>query len=171
MVSISRKRAGQKCPWLAAGLLLIWVGCTTSSPAPQPAPKAPESRAPAPERLTASRIREAVAPWMGTPHRMGGNDRSGIDCSGFVVRIYRDLFDVDLPRTTQLLIREGRPVDFFELVPGDLVFYRIPVKKRHVGIYLGEGEFAHASYRKGVMISRTDSPHWKQYFIGARRVR
>lgn len=116
------------------------------------------------------RLREAVAPWLGTPHRLGGNDRSGVDCSGFVVSIYRKLFQMRLPRTTALLMGEGRPADPRHLVSGDLVFFHIPERKRHVGIYLGGGEFAHASYRRGVTISRVNDAYWRRHFHTARRL-
>ena len=118
----------------------------------------------------AGQLRAEVRSWEGTPHRLGGNNRRGIDCSGLVVRIYRDLFALQLPRTTAALSKTGQAVAPAHLAPGDLVFFRFSGGKRHVGIYLGRGQFAHASYRRGVMISRLDEPHWRASYWTARRL-
>jgi len=118
----------------------------------------------------ADQLREAVSSWEGTPHRMGGNDRQGVDCSGLVVQIYRDLYGTHLPRTTLALSKTGQAIDYRSLSPGDLVFFRLPDGKRHVGIYLDRGQFAHASARRGVMISQLQDPYWQETFWTARRM-
>jgi NlpC/P60 family len=118
-----------------------------------------------------SRLRTEAARWAGTPHRLGGNGPGGIDCSGLTQRIYGDLFHIRLPRTTRDLVRAGVAVDKDALLPGDLVFFRIPKKKlRHVGVYLGRWEFVHASTSKGVVISRLDNPYWRRAYWTARRI-
>ena len=117
-----------------------------------------------------ARLRRAAQAWEGTPHRLGGFDHSGIDCSGLVVRIYEDLFGRQLPRTTGSLARSGRPAERHHLAPGDLVLFRLPGSKQHVGIYLGCNEFLHASTARGVMISRLDEHYWGRSFWTARRV-
>ena len=116
------------------------------------------------------RLRYEVGQWKGTPHRMGGTRRSGVDCSGFVQRIFNDLFKVKLPRSTALQVHSGKAVAIDRLRPGDLVFFRPPQKVRHVGIYLGRGEFAHASTSRGVTISRLDTAYWRKSYWTARRV-
>ncbi|MBI9085227.1 MAG: C40 family peptidase [Desulfobacterales bacterium] len=117
------------------------------------------------------RLRAAAERWAGTPHRMGGSDAGGMDCSGLVRRIYKDLFHIRLPRTTQGQAIAGEPVENAALVPGDLVFFRIPEKKlRHVGIYLGRGEFVHASTSLGVTISDLANLYWKKAYWTARRI-
>jgi probable lipoprotein NlpC len=118
----------------------------------------------------AQQLRAAAHRWEGTPHRLGGNDHHGIDCSGLVVRIYSELFAQTLPRTADQLARTGRPVPSQELVAGDLVFFRPPAYKLHVGIYLGGGEFLHASTRQGVVISRLADAYWREAYWTARRV-
>ncbi|MEJ2040119.1 MAG: NlpC/P60 family protein [Desulfosarcinaceae bacterium] len=120
---------------------------------------------------TQARLRSEVRQWRGTPHKMGGTGRSGVDCSGFVQRLYRDIFNRSIPRSTALQVKSGRPVDFAHLSPGDLVFFRPPYKIRHVGIYLGKGEFAHASTSKGVMISKLSESYWRDCYWTARRYR
>lgn len=101
---------------------------------------------------------------------MGGRDRNGIDCSGFVQRVFDDLFSVKLPRTTESLVRTGTTVSSQELRTGDLVFFHPPNKIRHVGIYLSKGEFAHASTTKGVTISKLNTPYWQNAYWTAKRV-
>lgn len=99
--------------------------------------------------------------WYGTPYRIGGNSRSGIDCSGFVQMTYRDLFGINLPRTTTQQFRSGPHVNRADLKPGDLVFFR---HGRHVGIYLENQKFLHASTSSGVMISDIRNTYWTRHY-------
>jgi cell wall-associated NlpC family hydrolase len=116
------------------------------------------------------RIIEQYHRWEGTRHKMGGTGSKGIDCSAFVKAIYRDAFNIDLPRTTKAQARLGKPMAFNALQPGDLVFFKPPTYARHVGIFLSRSEFVHASKNKGVTISSIDAPYWKKYFWTARRI-
>jgi cell wall-associated NlpC family hydrolase len=115
------------------------------------------------------RLRAEVRQWEGTPHRMGGSTLRGIDCSGFVQRLYRDIFDRRIPRSTALQVKSGRPVGHRRLRTGDLVFFKVPHKGRHVGIYLGHAQFAHASTSRGVTISNLEDPYWHRLYWTARR--
>jgi cell wall-associated NlpC family hydrolase len=115
------------------------------------------------------KLRSAVRQWEGTPHRLGGTNRRGIDCSGFVQRLYRDIFTLRIPRSTALQVKSGRSVGRNALRTGDLVFFRIPGKKAHVGIYLGRAEFAHASTSNGVMTSSLRERFWHRCYWTARR--
>jgi len=116
------------------------------------------------------RLRREYGRWKGTRHRLGGTDSRGIDCSGFVKAIYKNVFKVDLPRTTKAQVRQGWQIPFKELQAGDLVFFKSPTFPRHVGIYLGESEFVHASKNKGVTLSRIDETYWGKYYWTARRI-
>jgi cell wall-associated NlpC family hydrolase len=116
------------------------------------------------------RLRDSYIRWKGTRHRLGGTGSRGIDCSGFVKAVYKDVFNVDLPRTTKAQVKRGRPIPFKELQAGDLVFFRPPTYPRHVGIYLGGSEFVHASKNKGVTLSRIDETYWGKYYWTARRI-
>ena len=108
--------------------------------------------------------------WRGVPYRLGGNSKAGIDCSGFTQTTFHEQFNQPLPRTTEAQARLGQQVSASELKAGDLVFFRTAVKVRHVGIYMGGGEFLHASTSRGVMISRLDNPYWQQHYWQARRL-
>ncbi len=116
------------------------------------------------------RLRAEASRWHGTPHRMGGTDLNGVDCSGLVQRIYQDIFGIQVPRTARQQATRGVGVGRQALAPGDLVFFRPPGKKDHVGIYLGQGEFVHTSAKRGVTISRMELDYWRKYYWKARRI-
>ena len=120
---------------------------------------------------TSQALRDEINRWLGTPHHLGGMSHRGIDCSGLVVVVYDEVFDLQLPRTTDGLIKTGKRVARKNLVSGDLVFFKPEYKSRHVGIYLGQGEFAHASSSMGVTISRLDNAFWQRCYVTGRRVR
>ncbi|PSQ68802.1 MAG: hypothetical protein BRD29_02950 [Bacteroidetes bacterium QH_2_67_10] len=118
----------------------------------------------------ASTLRSATARWEGTPYQMGGTTRRGVDCSGFVQRLYRDELGVKLSRSTRAQVQQGRRISEDHLRPGDLVFFRPARKSRHVGVYVGDGEFAHASTSAGVTISSLERDYWQDAYWTARRV-
>jgi len=154
---------------LRSGLILFVTGLLLAGCAS--APEEPEIvYATRPTSEVEQLLRNEADRWMGTPHRLGGVSRNGIDCSGLVMQVYNRLFDLRLPRTTSKQARVGLAVDRGKLQPGDLVFFHPPRKARHVGIYLGEGEFVHASSSRGVMISHIDDDYWRQAYWQARRV-
>jgi len=140
-------------------------GCATTA-APDPEPTLSTVGRARPSQM----LRAEIQSWLGTPHRMGGLSRRGIDCSGLVVVLYDDLFDMRLPRTTTALMRQGRRVKKHNLTAGDLVFFKPAAKFQHVGIYLGHGEFVHSSTSNGVMLSRLDDQFWRQCYLTGRRL-
>jgi cell wall-associated NlpC family hydrolase len=135
-----------------------------SEPPPAATAKAENDLGPVEQRL-----RSEVRKWEGTPHRVGGATRRGIDCSGFVQRVYQDIYGRQIPRSTALQVKSGRPISKNKLRTGDLVFFKVPSKGRHVGIYLGQSEFAHASTSKGVTISSLEDHFWRRSYWTARR--
>ena len=151
--------------------VLIMAGCASrpDRPVADTLPAVGSSR-PAATPSMEQRLRTIIDPWIGTPHRLGGVDRSGVDCSGFVQRIYYDLFGIRLPRTTAAQAHHGQPIQVRSLQTGDLVFFLPPRSVRHVGIYLGDGQFAHASKSRGVMLSRMDDLYWRSAYWTARRI-
>ena len=107
--------------------------------------------------------------WIGIPYRWGGTSRRGIDCSAFVQQYVRTTLGIELPRTTASQRYEGVSIGKDELIPGDLVFFRRR-GTRHVGVYLGDGEFIHASSSRGVTISELASSYWTRYYWMSRRI-
>jgi hypothetical protein len=123
-------------------------------------------------KIPVSRLRAIVDSYIGTPYRYGGTSRRGVDCSGFVYLVFRELNGAKLPRTTRKQHRLGRAVGTQSGRPGDLVFFRGGPFGwvNHVGIYLGKGRFAHASSKKGVIYSSLDQEYYEKHFSGLRRL-
>ena len=108
----------------------------------------------------------------GTPYRLGGDDRSGMDCSGLVVRLYRDVYNLYLPHSTAELYQTGLAVSLRSLEVGDLIFFREErgAAPSHVGVYLGNAAFIHASSTNGVIVSKLTETYYQKRFAGARRI-
>jgi LysM repeat protein len=146
------------------------------------APKASwreESITPAPEpleRWTSPEERSlfvrVAKTFLGVPYRLGGATMRGIDCSAFVKKVY-EIFGVALPRTAREQSCVGRLIGKDELQEGDLVFFQTRRARRtHVGIYIGNGEFVHASsWNKEVKVDHLDKPYFHQQFFRGVRIK
>ena len=110
--------------------------------------------------------------WQGTPYQLGGRSQQGIDCSGFVALTFNQEFGIQLPRTTAAQAQLPGSVKKAELQTGDLVFFKIPQQKKyyHVGIYLEDHQFLHASTSQGVTVSDLHDDYWRTHFWQAVRV-
>lgn len=119
---------------------------------------------------TPALIRRAMG-YLGAPYRRGGSSARGFDCSGFALHIYRQ-FGVNLPHSSAAQSQVGKPVARHELQPGDLVFFRTRGRRiSHVGIYIGNGKFIHASSSRGrVRIDSLTEGYYNKRYAGARRV-
>jgi len=111
-----------------------------------------------------------VYDWIGTPYRFGGSSRHGIDCSAFTKELYSQVFNLDIQRSSRDIFSMVSPVRKDDLQEGDLVFFKIHSRRiSHVGIYLGNNRFAHASSR-GVAISSLDDAYYSRYFYRGGRM-
>lgn len=108
--------------------------------------------------------------WKGTPYKYGGNTKYGVDCSAFVQIVYLETENITLPRTTSEQSKFGEEIRLSQAKSGDLVFFKTTYKDKHVGIYLDDQHFMHASTSKGVIISRLNNPYWASVFWQVRRV-
>lgn len=107
---------------------------------------------------------------MGTPYKWGGTTAEGFDCSGFILYVFNQ-FDVKLSRTSESQSKEGIEVAQEDLQPGDLVFFNTSGSGvSHVGIYMGDGQFAHSSSSKGVKFNKLSEDYYSKRFVTARRV-
>jgi cell wall-associated NlpC family hydrolase len=110
----------------------------------------------------------------GTAYKYGGRDpETGLDCSGFVGHVFSEAAGVKLPHSASAISQIGRKIGVQELKPGDLVFFNTLRRAfSHVGIYLGNNQFIHASSSRSgdVMISDMTERYWSKRFNGARRV-
>ena len=115
-----------------------------------------------------------VKNFSGVPYRLGGSTLKGIDCSAFVKKIY-EIFNIQLPRTTWEQFRIGKRVGKSELEEGDLVFFKVPTRRasnRHVGIYIGNDEFVHASSRtREVRVDSLNTPYFSKRFMNGVRLK
>jgi murein DD-endopeptidase / murein LD-carboxypeptidase len=111
-----------------------------------------------------------VYDWIGTPYRFGGATKKGIDCSAFTKKLYDQVFNVDIKRNSRDIFSMVSPVKKTDLKEGDLVFFKIHSRSiSHVGIYLGDNRFAHASSR-GVAINSLDDNYYSRYFYKGGRL-
>jgi cell wall-associated NlpC family hydrolase len=115
----------------------------------------------------------AIIKYKDTQYQYGGSTLDGIDCSGFTLNVYQQAFKVSLPRSAREQYQVGDVIDEREnLKFGDLVFFntRRRVRPGHVGIYIGEGKFVHASSSVGVSISSLDDDYYNRKYMGGRHI-
>jgi len=118
-----------------------------------------------------SLLRRQYKEWKGVRYRLGGDSKRGIDCSAFVRTAMKSGLGVSLPRTTALQSGVGNTISKSQLQPGDLVFFKTGfLKRRHVGIYMGNQVFLHASTSRGVVLSKLNSSYWQEHYWHSRRV-
>jgi len=124
-----------------------------------------------PEGVDRDRMLLEIIGYLGVPYQFGGSSRSGMDCSGFTTTVYHSGASRLLPRSTRGQYAAGRKVPADELRFGDLVFFNTTGRSpSHVGIYIEDDLFAHASVTYGVTISSLESTYYRRRFVGARRV-
>lgn len=112
--------------------------------------------------------------WIGTPYKYGGEDRYGIDCSGLTRTIYRQVYKTELHRSSyEQYKKDVKKVSKNNLMSGDLVFFSTGKKGKvsHVGIYLKDGKFIHASSSRGVVVSDLNQNFYKNNFISGGKVK
>lgn len=172
---------------LAALLLsLFLVGCTPmprftnppgdapmSEPREQTAQPEPiEQRQETLSRIDQDKMNHIIAGYMTTPYQRGGSGVLGLDCSGFVYVVYRDYDGTRLPLTVESLYRLEDRVQLDDLSYGDLVFFRADGRKvSHVGIYISNGKFVHASETRGVAIDDLTTDTFASEYAGSRRIK
>ena len=141
--------------------------------------RAPSASASPTERASAfdqarQRLLSTAVRYEGTPYRLGGTTRRGMDCSGFVYRSFRESLGVSVPRTSESMFLWTERIRLEEIQPGDLVFFRTTGTARitHVGIYTGYGYFIHSASqgrRTGVIFSNLEETYWAGVYAGAGR--
>lgn len=108
--------------------------------------------------------------WWGTRYRYGGTGKKGIDCSAFSGLLVGTVFGLKLPRTARDQYDATERVQKADLLEGDLVFFHTTRGVSHVGVYLGNGYFVHASRNNGVVISNLEETYYSNRYIGGGRV-
>lgn len=164
-------------------LMVGLTGCVGLRPSPKykepgssekPVPNSDNGRSHAIPRGSnfGNKLANAIEAYLGVPYKFGGASRRGMDCSGFVSVVYADAVNLNLPHRARSIFKMGRPVERNRLRIGDLVFFENIENYgvSHVGIFVGDGKFAHASTSRGVVISDLDQDYYRERYIGAKRV-
>lgn len=107
-----------------------------------------------------------VYDWVGTRYKYSGDTKKGIDCSGFVSKMYQNTYCETLCGGSRDIWQTVTPIEKADLKEGDLLFFKIKKGQiSHIGIYLGKNKFAHASVKQGVIISDLNEPYYQKYFF------
>ncbi len=125
-----------------------------------------------PKEIDNTALYAFIDKWYGTDYKMGGCDVNGIDCSGFARKLYSEIYGIDLERTSVDQFKNCQRIKRSkDAVEGDLVFFRIRGKRiSHVGVYLANDYFVHASTSNGVMISNLNEEYWRKTYAGIGRL-
>lgn len=167
---------------LVAGMLLFSALCSVS----QAQTSKPNSTSTDPDNLAKeyfsqimgvatnamsnTKLYQFVYEWLGTPYRLGGDSKKGIDCSKFSLAVYENVFNTTIGYNSRNQYANVKTISKKELQPGDLVFFKIRSRNiTHVGVFLGDDKFAHASTSRGVMVSDLNDAYWKRYFYNGGR--
>jgi cell wall-associated NlpC family hydrolase len=151
---------------------LVVLGCSGTKD-PSGVQRAGKKGAPSDIRLTGGRkavIQESKR-WLGTPYCYGGEDGECFDCSGFVSTVFHKI-GMKLPRSARDMYSAGEAVSLSSIQPADLVFFKNTAGKgiTHVGIFVGGGQFIHASSSRGVIITSLDDEYYRRHYAGARKM-
>ncbi|HJU45859.1 MAG TPA: NlpC/P60 family protein, partial [Chitinophagaceae bacterium] len=117
------------------------------------------------ERLTNLKLLETIDEWYGTRYRYGGSTRDGIDCSAFTCALMTAAFGSALPRTSREQYAASQRIEKADLQEGDLVFFNTSGGVSHVGVYLNNNKFVHASTSSGVMISDLNEDYYLRKYV------
>lgn len=122
------------------------------------------------EQFTNQKLVEYVHQWWAVPYRLGGSSMKGVDCSNFVRGLTNYAYGLELPRTSREQAAYCKEISREELKEGDLVFFNTGRGISHVGLYMANNKFVHASTSMGVVISSLDEPYWKKRYVKSGRL-
>jgi lipoprotein Spr len=124
------------------------------------------------QKIESVQLYALIDEWYGTAYKYGGCDKNGIDCSNFAAVIYQKIYSKSLKGSSAAIFSQCIPVSKNELREGDLVFFKIEKNTiSHIGIYLQNNKFVHATTKKGVMIDDLDEAYYKMYFYKGGRLK
>jgi murein DD-endopeptidase / murein LD-carboxypeptidase len=112
-----------------------------------------------------------IEDWYGVPYKYGGKNKSGIDCSNFTSALYQNIYNKSLSGSSSSIYTQCKIISKKDLKEGDLLFFKIENDNiSHIGVYLQNNKFVHATTKKGVMINDLDEAYYKKYFYKAGRL-
>jgi lipoprotein Spr len=118
------------------------------------------------------KLYQFINDWYGVPYKYAGKDKNGIDCSGLASTLYLQVYKKTISSHTKALVGETKKINESDLKEGDLVFFNTNDRSiSHVGVYLQNNKFVHASTKKGVMISDMNEPYFKKSYVSSGRLK
>src|SRR6186713_969079 len=123
------------------------------------------------EEVKNTKMFEFIDDWYGTPYRLGGTTKKGVDCSAFSQFLFASVYGLSIPRTAREQYDLTSHISRTELKEGDLIFFNTRGGISHVGVYLQNNKFVHASTSGGVMISDIFDEYWAKKFVGVGRLK
>lgn len=118
------------------------------------------------------KLYQFINDWYGVKYKYGGKDKAGVDCSGLTAALYLAVYKKTISSNTKDLVSEVKKIKESDLKEGDLLFFNTNGKSiSHVGVYLQNNKFVHASTKKGVMISDLNEPYFKQTYVSSGKVK
>lgn len=124
------------------------------------------------KEVRSKKLYSFISDWYGTPYKYGGCGKSGIDCSCFTGTLYLKVYGKTIGRNASLIHKECGKIKTSHLREGDFVFFKIGSRDvGHVGVYLKDNKFVHASTSRGVMISDLEEPYFKKHYYSAGRLK
>jgi murein DD-endopeptidase / murein LD-carboxypeptidase len=123
------------------------------------------------DNISNTRLYSFIDEWYGVPYKYGGKNKNGIDCSNFTSTLYKDIYNRSVSGSSSSIFDQCKVVSRKDLKEGDLVFFKIEKDGiSHIGVYLQNNKFVHATTKKGVMINDLDEAYYKKYFYKAGRL-
>ncbi len=124
------------------------------------------------EQIKNLKLYQFIDEWYGVPYKYGGKTKEGIDCSDFTATLCKTVYNKTVEVPSSKIYSMTQPIDMSEIQEGDLVFFKIESSKiSHVGVYLQNNKFIHASTKKGVIINDLNEAYYKKYFYKAGRLK
>ena len=123
------------------------------------------------EEVKNTKMFEFIDEWYGTPYRLGGTTKKGVDCSAFSQFLFASVYGFSIPRTAREQYNLTNRISRTELKEGDLIFFNTRGGVSHVGVYLQNNKFVHASTSGGVMVSDIFEEYWVRRFVGVGRLK
>jgi len=123
------------------------------------------------EEVRNTKMFEFIDEWYGTPYRLGGTTKKGVDCSAFSQFLFASVYGFSIPRTAREQYNLTTRISRTQLKEGDLIFFNTRGGVSHVGIYLQNNKFVHAATSGGVMISDIFDEYWARKFVGVGRLK
>jgi probable lipoprotein NlpC len=145
----------------------LLISCSSRRPAVKTTAAA-ANMADAMANLNSKALYRFITDWTGVRYKLGGLDKSGIDCSGFALLLQKEIYNVALPRRSRDQAEKIREKQLNQLKEGDLIFFSFNHGEvDHVGIYLNNKYFVHASTTRGVVVDDLTMPAYQNAFVKA----